>query len=210
METLKVFGELLEPWIYVILFKTATTWTGLTGGTHLWTQKYQGKKHPAFDHKWNHPRSAEKRRLLAQSLRNLLLTINNRSIANCVEKAKTLIRQSREIFFSSLDSEFAWQLKLKNKMRWAGDPCENGFDISQTARYKQINWIRWNFSAPAEENRWPDRTVPDHAIQQILRLGIFLGDWKLANIIPIFKKGKRDIEENYRPISLLPVISKVP
>ena len=42
-----------------------------------------------------------------------------------------------------------------------------------------------------------------------LRLGIFTGDWKLANIIPIFEKGKRDFVENYRPISLLPVTSKV-
>ena len=42
-----------------------------------------------------------------------------------------------------------------------------------------------------------------------LRLGIFPEDWKLANIVPIFKKGKRDFVENYRPISLLPVISKV-
>ena len=42
-----------------------------------------------------------------------------------------------------------------------------------------------------------------------LRLGIFPRDWKLANIVPIFKKGKRDFVENYRPISLLPVISKV-
>ena len=37
----------------------------------------------------------------------------------------------------------------------------------------------------------------------------FLADWKPANIVPIFKKGKRDFVENYRPISLLPVISKV-
>ena len=42
-----------------------------------------------------------------------------------------------------------------------------------------------------------------------LRLGVFAGDWKLANIVPIFKKGKRDVAENYRSISLLPVISKV-
>ena len=33
--------------------------------------------------------------------------------------------------------------------------------------------------------------------------------WKLANIVSIFKKGKRDFVENYRFISLLPVISKV-
>ena len=44
---------------------------------------------------------------------------------------------------------------------------------------------------------------------KFLRLGIFPGDWKLVNIVPIFKKGKRDWE-NYRPISLLPVIFKVP
>ena len=42
-----------------------------------------------------------------------------------------------------------------------------------------------------------------------LRLGIFPGDWKLANIVSIFKKGKRDLVENFCPISLLPVISKV-
>ena len=42
-----------------------------------------------------------------------------------------------------------------------------------------------------------------------LWLGIFPEDWKLANIVPIFKKGKRDFVENYRPISLLPVVSKV-
>ena len=35
-----------------------------------------------------------------------------------------------------------------------------------------------------------------------LRLGIFPGDWKLANIVPIFKKGKRDFVENYCPIPI--------
>ena len=34
-------------------------------------------------------------------------------------------------------------------------------------------------------------------------------DWKLANIVPVFKKGKREHVANYRPISLLPIISKV-
>ena len=39
--------------------------------------------------------------------------------------------------------------------KWARDPGGNGFDISQTAWYKQSNWIWWNSSAPAEGNRWP-------------------------------------------------------
>ena len=46
-------------------------------------------------------------------------------------------------------------------------------------------------------------------LNKSLRLGIFPGDWKLANVVPIFKKGRRDFVENYCPISLLPVISKV-
>ena len=32
---------------------------------------------------------------------------------------------------------------------------------------------------------------------------------KLAKVIPLFKGGERDLPDNYRPISLLPVISKV-
>ena len=34
-------------------------------------------------------------------------------------------------------------------------------------------------------------------------------EWKLANIIPVHKKGKKQHVENYRPISLLSVLSKV-
>ena len=34
-------------------------------------------------------------------------------------------------------------------------------------------------------------------------------DWKRANVIPIHKKGKRDLIENYRPVSLLSTVSKV-
>ena len=46
---------------------------------------------------------------------------------------------------------------------------------------------------------------------KFLRLGIFPGDWKLVNIVPIFKKGKRDFERIIALlISLLPVIFKVP
>ena len=43
----------------------------------------------------------------------------------------------------------------------------------------------------------------------IISSGIFPYDWKTARVSPLFKKGKQNDLDNYRPISILPVISKV-
>ena len=42
-----------------------------------------------------------------------------------------------------------------------------------------------------------------------LEEGVFPDEWKLANIVPVYKKDDRQYVENYRPISLLTIISKV-
>ena len=46
-------------------------------------------------------------------------------------------------------------------------------------------------------------------INQSLNTGIFPQKLKLAKVLPIFKKGSKSAIENYRPISLLPSISKI-
>ena len=46
-------------------------------------------------------------------------------------------------------------------------------------------------------------------INQTLTSGIFPDTLKIANIIPLFKKGDKTLLENYRPISILPAISKI-
>ena len=45
--------------------------------------------------------------------------------------------------------------------------------------------------------------------EKSLLTGIFPSQWKLANIQPVHKKSSRQVKSNYRPISLLPVCSKV-
>ena len=40
-----------------------------------------------------------------------------------------------------------------------------------------------------------------------LQLGSLPRDWKLANVVHVHKKGAKDRVENYRPISLLPIVS---
>ena len=42
-----------------------------------------------------------------------------------------------------------------------------------------------------------------------LLVGKIPRDWKLANVVPVHKKGNQEHTENYRPISLLPIVSKV-
>jgi hypothetical protein len=46
-------------------------------------------------------------------------------------------------------------------------------------------------------------------INQSLKNGIFPNKLKIAKIIPIFKKGDQHSLDNYRPISILPAISKI-
>jgi len=39
--------------------------------------------------------------------------------------------------------------------------------------------------------------------------GFIPSEWKLANVVPVHKKDENDHVENYRPISLLCIVSKV-
>ena len=46
-------------------------------------------------------------------------------------------------------------------------------------------------------------------INQLLTTGIFGDAFKLSKVIPLYKKGDSSLLVNYRPISLLPTISKI-
>ena len=45
-----------------------------------------------------------------------------------------------------------------------------------------------------------NKSVPD---------GVFPGVWRCAKITALFKDGDKSLKENYRPISILPTISKI-
>ena len=46
-------------------------------------------------------------------------------------------------------------------------------------------------------------------INQSLTTGIFPDKWKIAKVIPLFKKEDDTLLDNYRPMSILPALSKI-
>ena len=42
-----------------------------------------------------------------------------------------------------------------------------------------------------------------------MKTGNFPSEWRKANVVPVHKKGNKQILENYRPVSLLPICGKI-
>ena len=45
--------------------------------------------------------------------------------------------------------------------------------------------------------------------ENCLRTRLFTNHWKKANVVPIHKKGDKQVIQNYRPVSLLPICGKI-
>ena len=48
-----------------------------------------------------------------------------------------------------------------------------------------------------------------HIVNLSLQTGDVLEQWKIARVVPILKKGDKDLISNYRPISVIPVLAKI-
>ena len=45
--------------------------------------------------------------------------------------------------------------------------------------------------------------------KQCIETGVFPSEWKKGNVVPIHKKGDKQTLENYRPVSLLPILERL-
>ena len=48
-----------------------------------------------------------------------------------------------------------------------------------------------------------------HLVNLSIKSGMVPSEWKQAKVVPLFKSGNKDDLDNYRPISILPILSKI-
>ena len=53
------------------------------------------------------------------------------------------------------------------------------------------------------------KTPLTHICNKSFSSGLFPSELKIANVVPIFKSGDEMVFSNYRPVSVLPVFSKL-
>ena len=85
--------------------------------------------------------------------------------------------------------------EIKNVVTNLKTKCTVGFDSSSTKLIQQT--IR-------------EITIPlRHIINQSFVTGVVPENLKVAKVIPIYKSGNKNVFNNYRPISILPALSKI-
>ena len=90
-------------------------------------------------------------------------------------------------------------------------------DISRDSILSMINELNVNKAYGADEISvhmiklcGNSICLPLHIIfNNIIDKGVFPNTWKMANVTPVHKKNSKQVVNNYRPISLLPIFSKI-
>jgi len=139
------------------------------------------------------------------------LLVNNKLIINCKEKAKYFndffSNQCKPIINDSTLPNFSF---LTNKRL-------SHIAINNEEILSLIRNLNPNKSAGSDEISGQMLILCD--ISVVLPLKIIFGNilettiypdiWKLANVVPLFKKNDKQLLNNYRPISLLPICGKI-
>ena len=144
--------------------------------------------------------------------------INGNLTSNPIE-----IADSFNAYFNTIGANLARNIDSSNNTcfeNFMPNPVPNDFvfhDISQEQIVKLIENLPHKNSRGIDElsNKFVKKIKNVIAypltklINQSIQTGIFPDNLKIAKIIPVHKKDSKTNIENYRPISLLPVISKI-
>ena len=128
-------------------------------------------------------------------------------------------------FYTNIASVIKSSLFPLNNIIWRKSPKCNNFTyktfkfryVSTTCISKQLKRLKWNKSGGI--NSLPPNLLKDpanettYALTYLVNLSLstatFPSEWKTAKVTPVFKSGNKTDIENYRPTSILSVISKI-
>ena len=129
------------------------------------------------------------------------------------DKARILLKQFKSVFTPQDDSDQEMPHVDSNNIK----STLSSIAITETGVAKLLRGV--NPSKASGPDNIPNRVLKECAdqiapslcciFQRSLDTGILPQDWRSANISSVFKKGDRHQAENYRPISLTSVISKL-
>lgn len=144
-------------------------------------------------------------------------SINNTSIVDKVQ-----IAEGFNNFFSNIGLQTSHNVPTSNKCfsSFMPQPLAHSFFLGPVAPSEVLNFTKKlkpklssghdNISNKLLKETIDDILVPmTHIINQSLATGIVPKEMKIAKVIPIHKSSDPSILKNYRPVSLLPVFSKL-
>ena len=97
------------------------------------------------------------------------------------------------------------------------DKALTSIGISETVVLEKLNKLNVNKSHGPDELHGKFLYELRHELfkpltklfKDSLKSGILPQDWRDANVIPLHKKGRKDLAQNYRPVSLTSVVGKL-
>ena len=116
-------------------------------------------------------------------------------VTDSVGRAELLVDQFQSVFTKE-DNQ-----PLPNVSRRVKEDIPT-LNIGEEGVRKLLQNIKINKAAGPDE-------LPNRVFQRSIDSGELPKDWREANIAPVFKKGDRHLPENYRPVSLTCVLSKL-
>ena len=145
--------------------------------------------------------------------------VNNRSIADQKE-----IADQFNIFFSNIGSTLSDSIEIDDSTLdftdYLNNPTQHHFNFNTITESETLSIISKlkskNSSGKDEISNKLLKSIKDAIakpltiiINQSLKTGVFPDALKIAKVKPLYKKGDNFCLNNYRPISLLPTISKI-
>lgn len=156
-------------------------------------------------------KSTTKKSLPSHFIINNNLTSNQQEIANGFNNFLVKIGKSISDNMEQVNSHYSRHLKGKQTKNFFLGPITPGDIINTASKLKpKQSTGQDNISNKLLKNTIEEISVPlTHIFNLSLETGTVPDEMKIAKVIPIFKKGNVQNLNNYRPISLLPVISKL-